>query len=86
MLEIVEHKAGKEQCARLFPSQELIAHIVQILQWNKTLKGRVNQALAECNSARNRRVWEGVFKYFSYGCLLSRHSSILEEPVALKAQ
>lgn len=43
---IVEHEANEKQWTWLFLTQELAAHVVQVLQSNKTLKGRVNLALA----------------------------------------
>lgn len=82
----VEHKGGEEQWTGLFPTQESVARIVQIMQSNKTVKGHGNQALTECNSARKSRARPKRFQYFGYDCLLSCHRSNSEKFVSRKAE
>lgn len=49
---MVKHEAGLEHWMRLFPKQKLMAHIFRFSQSSKSLKGRVNRAVADCNSMK----------------------------------
>lgn len=46
---IFEHEAYDEQWTRLLPMQKSIAHIVRMLWSNKSLKRRIDHALADFN-------------------------------------
>lgn len=83
---VLKNEAGEEQWTRLFSMQESIAHILQILQMNKFLKGLLHQAYADCNSAWKCQSRDNLFQYLGYDCLLSRHNFYLEKSVGLKAQ
>lgn len=49
---ILEHEARKRKWTTLFPTQELIAHIVRIMQSNETPKACLIHALADNNNAK----------------------------------
>lgn len=61
-----------------FSTYRSVAHIMRALQSNNTLKGRTNQALVDCNSARKRRGLYKLLQDLGYDCLLSSHRSNLE--------
>lgn len=46
---IVGHKADEEQSTKLFPMQKLIDHTAWVLQSNKILRERVDQAIEDCS-------------------------------------
>lgn len=52
--EIEKHEADEETWKRLFLTQASSARISRIVHSNKVPKGRVIQALVDCNSATNR--------------------------------
>lgn len=57
---------------------------VQFMHSNKTQKGRIDQAPANCDSAKERQARGKLFQYFEYDCFLSCNSSNLEESVRRK--
>lgn len=86
MQDIVKYEADEKQWTRLLPTQRLVAHIVQILLSNKTLKEGIIKALAEYYSPRKRRAQDKHFQYLRYNFLLSPHSSTFEESAKQNAE
>lgn len=84
--EILEHETGEKQWTSLFPTQESIVRISQILQSDKILKERVNQILANCISARKRLPLDKLLIYHVYNCLFSCHSSNSGESLCQKCR
>lgn len=81
-----KHEADEEPRISPFPTTKSVAIILRILQANKTMKRRVNQALASWNCARKHWGGHKLFQYLVHDCPSSRHSCSMKAFVSWIAE